>query len=102
MLSTAVHSRPQSPSFLGHVDFKRGAGSLQIKPSDSGDENDSGHDRGEGCLSAVFFALLTCWNVQFSKIFAFLFFYKNYLPFIGKIGLARKSRVHKTVTTQPR
>ena len=34
----------------------------------------SGHDRGECCLSAVFFALLTCWHEQFSKIFAFLFF----------------------------
>ena len=28
------HSRPQSPSFLGHV-----VGQLQIKPSGSGDEN---------------------------------------------------------------
>ena len=27
----------------------------------------------EHCLSAVFFALLTCWHEQFSKIFAFLF-----------------------------
>ena len=33
----------------------------------------SGYDQGECCLSAVFFALLTCWHVQFSKIFAFLF-----------------------------
>ena len=35
------HSRPQSPSFLGHVVGKRGAatGRLQIKPSGSGDEN---------------------------------------------------------------
>ena len=31
------HSRPQSPSFLGHVVGKRGR--LQIKPSSSGDEN---------------------------------------------------------------
>ena len=30
-------------------------------------------DRGDRCLSAVF-ALLTCWHVQFSKIFAFPFF----------------------------
>ena len=30
------HSRPQSPSFLGHVVLR---GSLQIKPSGSGDEN---------------------------------------------------------------
>ena len=36
------HSRPQSPSFLGHVVGKRGAatGRLQIKPSGSGDENE--------------------------------------------------------------
>ena len=34
----------------------------------------SGYDQGERCLSAVFFALLTFWHVQFSKIFAFLFF----------------------------
>ena len=33
-----------------------------------------GHDRGECCLSAVFFALLTCWHVQYLKIFAFFFF----------------------------
>ena len=33
----------------------------------------SGYDQGERCLSAVFFALLTWWHVQFSKIFAFLF-----------------------------
>ena len=36
------HSRPQSPSFLGHVVGKRGAlatGRLQIKPSGSEDEN---------------------------------------------------------------
>ena len=37
-------------------------------------EVNSGHDRGECCLSALFFDLLTCWQVQFSKIFAFLFF----------------------------
>ena len=51
------HSFDQkSPSFLGHVVLKRGAptGSLQIKPSGSGDENDSGQDRD---------ALLTCWHV---------------------------------------
>ena len=33
----------------------------------------SGYDQGEHCLSPKFFALLTCWHVQFSKIFAFLF-----------------------------
>ena len=33
----------------------------------------SGYDQGERCLSPMFFALLTCWHVQFSKIFAFLF-----------------------------
>ena len=27
----------------------------------------SGYDQGERCLSAVFFALLTCWHVQFSN-----------------------------------
>ena len=35
----------------------------------------SAHDQGECCLSAVFFALLTCWHVQFSKIFACLPFF---------------------------
>ena len=34
----------------------------------------SSYDRGERCLSAVFFAMLTCWQLQFSKIFVFLFF----------------------------
>ena len=33
----------------------------------------SGYDHSERCLSPKFFALLTCWHVQFSKIFAFLF-----------------------------
>ena len=28
--------------------------------------------QGERCLSPKFFTLLTCWHVQFSKIFAFL------------------------------
>ena len=36
----------------------------------------SGYDQSERCLSAVFFPLLTCWHVQFSKIFAFLFLHK--------------------------
>ena len=31
------------------------------------------YDQGERCLSPMFFALLTCWHVLFSKIFAFLF-----------------------------
>ena len=31
----------------------------------------SSYDHGERCLSAVFFALLTCWHVQLSKIFSF-------------------------------
>ena len=35
---TGAHSRPQSPSFLGRV---------QIKPSGSGDENESGPHRRE-------------------------------------------------------
>ena len=44
---THAHSRPQSPPFLGHVVGKRGAatgatGRFQIKPSGSGDENDTG------------------------------------------------------------
>ena len=34
----------------------------------------SGYDQAERCLSAVLFALLTCWHVQFSKIFAASFF----------------------------
>ena len=35
------------------------------------------HDRGECCLSALFFALFkTCWHVRFSKIFALLFLQK--------------------------
>ena len=41
-MTVESHSRPQSPSFLGHVVGKRGAlatGRLQIKPSGSGDEN---------------------------------------------------------------
>ena len=33
----------------------------------------SGYDQGERCLSPMFFTLLICWHVQFSKIFAFLF-----------------------------
>ena len=33
----------------------------------------SGYDQGERCSSPMFFALLTCCHVQFSKIFAFLF-----------------------------
>ena len=56
-----------------------------------------GYNRGELCLSAVFFAMLTCWHVQFSKLFALLFFSLNLLLFLLKIGLVMKSRVHKTV-----
>ena len=37
-----THSRPQSPSFLGHVVGKRGR--LQIKPSGSGDENEDDYE----------------------------------------------------------
>ena len=65
----------------------------------------SGYDRGERCLSPVFFAMLTCWHLQFSKIFAFPFFFINellFLEFLDKIGLARKSRVHNTMTKRPR
>ena len=39
---TESHSRPESPSFLGHMVGKRGALAtrrLQIKPSGSGEEN---------------------------------------------------------------
>ena len=57
----------------------------------------SGYNRGELCLSAVFFAMLTCWHVQFLKLFALLFFSLNLLLFLLKIGLVMKSRVHKTV-----
>ena len=44
-----AHSRPQSPSFLGHVVGKRGVtngqtGRLQIKPSAFGDENAARQD----------------------------------------------------------
>ena len=43
-LCKQLHSRPQSPSFLGHVVLKRGCtGSLQIKPSGFGDENEITH-----------------------------------------------------------
>ena len=57
----------------------------------------SGYDRGQRCFicSAVFLAMLTCWHVQFSKIFAFLFFSKSKLLFPGKIDFAKKSRVPK-------
>ena len=44
------------------------------------------YNQGEHCLSAVFFALLTCWHIQSFKIFAFLF---------------SRSRNHKTVTELP-
>ena len=53
-LVAAIHSRPQSPSFLGHVVGKRGAleacptDRLQIKPSGSGDENGSNPDDDDG------------------------------------------------------
>jgi len=43
----------------------------------------SGYDRGECCLSAVFFVLFTCWHVQFWRIFA-LFFPINKLLFIER------------------
>ena len=29
----------------------------------------NGHDRGECCLSEVFFALITCWHERFSEIY---------------------------------
>ena len=43
------HSRPQSPSFLGHVVGKRGR--LQIKSSGSGD----GNGRRRDCFSLLYF-----------------------------------------------
>ena len=33
----------------------------------------SGCDQGERCLSPMSFGLLTCWHIQLSKMFAFLF-----------------------------
>ena len=36
----------------------------------------SGYDQGERCLSAVCFALLTCWHVQFSKTWPSFFLHK--------------------------
>ena len=36
----------------------------------------SDYDQGERCLSAVFFALLTCWHVQFSKNLPSFFLHK--------------------------
>ena len=45
VISTRAHSRPQSPSFLGR---------LQIKPSGSGDENESGpHCREASALTTA-------------------------------------------------
>ena len=37
----------------------------------------SGYNQGERCLrSPMLFALLTCWHIQFSKLFAFHFLHK--------------------------
>ena len=36
----------------------------------------SGYDQGERCLSPKFFALLTCWHVQFSKYLPSSFLHK--------------------------
>ena len=36
----------------------------------------SDYDQGKRCLSAVFFALLTCWHVQFSKNLPSFFLHK--------------------------
>ena len=49
-----MHSRPQSPSFLGHVVGIKPlvvltGGRLQIKPSGSGDENDLNGKRDRKC-----------------------------------------------------
>ena len=45
----------------------------------------SGYDQGERCLSAVLFALLTCWHVQLSKTFAFYLYAKLLLREIPEI-----------------
>ena len=48
----------------------------------------SGHDWGDCCLSALFFALFkTCWHARFSKIFAFLFSSKINLYLLAKLVL---------------
>ena len=57
----------------------------------------SGYDQGERCLSAVFFALLTCWHVQFSKIFAFYLYAKLVLGEIPEIKNSDKAASFSSV-----
>ena len=51
----------------------------------------SGYDRGERCLSAICFVMFTCWNVQFSKIFAFLVSQRINFYFKAKLVLRENS-----------
>ena len=55
----------------------------------------SGYDLGERCLSPMFFALLTCWHEQFSKMFAFFFSLAcvSSETYIGCIGMCRAKRI---------
>ena len=69
----------------------------------------SGYDQGERCLSPKFFALLTCWHEQFSKMFAFFFSLAcvssethnlqrvfrpgGVVPYIGCIGMCRAKTI---------
>ena len=63
------HSRPQSPSFLGHVVGKR----LQIKPSGSGDENGMEASEEHLFLSVIWdFSIWSLYTVPQKKFTAFL------------------------------
>ena len=68
----------------------------------------SGYDLSERCLSPMFFALLTCWHEQFSKVFAFfslacvssethnlqrVFRPGGVVPYIGCIGMCRAKTI---------
>ena len=58
----------------------------------------SGHDRSRWllCICSVLclsLFLLTCWHVQFSKIFSFLFFSINSMLFIGKKKKKKKKHL---------
>ena len=55
----------------------------------------SGYDQGEHCLSPMFFALLTCWHVQFLKIFAFLFLHKLTSYLQAKLVLRENPEITK-------
>ena len=56
---------------------------MGISENSGNKDVNSGYDRGECCLSAVYFALFTCWHIQFGGIFA-LFFPINKLLFIER------------------